>query len=124
MPIVVHGAADPRNPAGPVTQTVSIMPATSRTVGPVTEAIRLDGMISYTRPDSAAAARAGRPAPAGAPPQPAPVFTSRRAAREAEQQAALQQAPVAQGRAERSARRFRALPVDVEADLDALKKLR
>ncbi|MGN6444397.1 FliO/MopB family protein [Amnibacterium sp.] len=79
VPIVVHGAADPQDPSGPVTQTVTIMPAAGRAVGPSTEAIRLD--LARSRPRS--------PAPA--------AYPSRRAARAAEQQLAGQQRPGAEG---------------------------
>jgi flagellar protein FliO/FliZ len=111
VPIVVRGAADPRNPSGPVTQTISIMPATAASVGPMTGAIRLDGMVSYTRPATSGI----------------PVYTSRRAARAAEQQAAamlpptLQQQPTAQGGALAGSVLS---PSTWKQTFDALKKLR
>jgi hypothetical protein len=113
VPIVVHGGADPSNPSGPVTQTISIMPATGRSVGPMTEAIRLDGLVTYTASNTVVAA---------AP----PVYTSRRAARAAEQQAAaqlpasLQQKPGAQGALAGSV----LSPTTWKQTIDALKKLR
>lgn len=81
VPIVVRGGADPLDPTGPVTQTISIMPATAMSVGPRTGAIRLDGLVSSTRPATG---------------HVAPAYQSRRAAREAEQQAAVQATPTQQ----------------------------
>ena len=113
VPIVVHGGVDPSNPTGPVTQTISIMPATGRSVGPMTEAIRLDGLVTYTASNTVVAA---------AP----PAYTSRRAARAAEQQAAaqlpasLQQKPGAQGAFAGSV----LSPTTWKQTIDALKKLR
>jgi hypothetical protein len=114
----VHGAADPRNPSGPVTQTISIMPATGRTPGPATEAIRLDGMVSYTRPTSSLQTAAAAQMP---------VYSSRRAAREAEQQAAVhQQATVQQQRPGAQGALAGSLlsPSTWKQTFDALKKLR
>ena len=48
VPIVVHGAADPADPEGPMTQTVAIMPAAGRVPGPATEAIRLPGLVRFS----------------------------------------------------------------------------
>lgn len=110
VPIVVRGAADPRNPAGPMTQTISIMPATAKSIGPMTEAIRLDNLVSYTRPATAAV-----PTP--------PVYTSRRAAREAEQQAAVETAPQQQAQGGPLAGSLLA-PSTWKQTFDALKKLR
>jgi flagellar biosynthetic protein FliO len=116
VPIVVHGAADPGDPAGPMTQTISIMPATAMSVGPMTEAIRLDGMVSYTRPATAV--------PMGTVPQ-VPVYTSRRAAREAEQHAAAQ-LPVQQKQQAQGGALAGSLlaPSTWKQTFDALKKLR
>ncbi|GAA4749487.1 hypothetical protein GCM10025783_22230 [Amnibacterium soli] len=110
VPVIVQGAADPGDPRGPITQTVRILPGRPG-VGPVTEAIRLDGAVSYTRP---------------AAPPAAPVYTSRRAMREAEQQAAvhqqaaMQQRPGAQGPLAGSV----LSPATWRQTFDALKKLR
>ncbi|MBW4042877.1 MAG: flagellar biosynthetic protein FliO [Acidobacteria bacterium] len=110
VPIVVHGASDPRDPSGPVTQTVSIMPANRTSAGPVTEAIRLDGMVSYTRPATSGI----------------PLHTSRRAARAAEQQAAAGlQAAAQQPSAQGGALAGSVLsPATWKQTFDALKKLR
>jgi flagellar protein FliO/FliZ len=138
VPIVVHGASDPEHPGGPITQTISIMPGSRSAVGPMTESIRLDGMVSYTRPSTAApsAARAHDPARAGesvtsrsgatSEPTP-PVYSSRRAAREAEQQAASQQQVVLQQQrpAGQGALSGSVLsPTTWKQTFDALKKLR
>ena len=45
VPVIVHGAADPQHPGGPITQTISIMPGSRAAVGPMTETIRLDGAV-------------------------------------------------------------------------------
>lgn len=110
VPIVVRGAADPLDPSGPVTQTISIMPATAMSVGARTEAIRLGGLVSSTRPATG---------------HVAPVYPSRRAAREAEQHAAVQvahtqQRPAAQGALAGSL----LAPSTWKQTFDALKKLR
>ena len=117
VPVIVHGAADPDHPSGPITQTISIMPG-HRVPGPATETIRLDGVVSYTTPPSA-----------GTP----PVYSSRRAAREAEQQAAGRQRPEAPQPAE-APQRTRPQggplagsvlsPATWRQTVDALKKLR
>ena len=113
VPVIVQGAADPRDPRGPITQTVRILPGRPG-VGPVTEAIRLDGAVSSTRPATATA------------PDAAPVYASRRAMREAEQQAAvhqqgpMQQRPGAQGPLAGSV----LSPATWRQTFDALKKLR
>lgn len=112
VPIVVHGAADPRDPSGPMTQTISIMPAApGRPVGPATEAIRLPGLVSYTASNAVVSAP--------------PVYTSRRAALEAEQQAAAL-VPAQTGRpAQGGALAGSVLsPSTWKQTFDALKKLR
>jgi flagellar protein FliO/FliZ len=114
VPVIVQGAADPRDPRGPITQTVAILPGRPG-VGPVTEAIRLDGLVSYTRPAAPATA-----------PVAAPVYSTRRAMRQAEQQAAVhqqdpaQQRPGAQGPLAGSV----LSPATWRQTFDALKKLR
>lgn len=114
VPVIVQGAADPQDPRGPITQTVRILPGRPG-VGPVTEAIRLDGAVSYTRPATP---------PAG--PAAAPVYGTRREMREAEQQAAvhqqaaMQQRPGAQGPLAGSV----LSPATWRQTFDALKKLR
>ena len=111
VPIVVRGSVDPLDPTGPVTQTISIMPATAMSVGPRTEAIRFDHLVSYTRPST-------QGIPIGAP-----AYTSRRAARAAEQQEAarLQTTPQQQ----RGALAGSVLsPSTWRQTFDALKKLR
>lgn len=113
VPIVVHGAADPEDPSGPMTQTVAIMPAMGRRPGPATEAIRLPGLVSYTAANTVVPS--------------APAYTSRRAAREAEQQAAVQaQASLQQQRpAQGGALAGSVLsPTTWKQTFDALKKLR
>jgi len=119
VPVIVQGAADPSDPRGPITQTVRILPGRPG-VGPVTEAIRLDGAVSYTRPATAAT-------PVAAAPVAAPVaYMSRREMREAEQQAAvhqqgpMQQRPGAQGPLAGSV----LSPATWRQTFDALKKLR
>jgi flagellar protein FliO/FliZ len=133
VPIVVRGAADPHDPSGPMTQTISIMPAAAgRPTGPATEAIRLPGLVSYTASNAVVPASGPTPAGYGAPRSgvtPAPVgtvYTSRRAAREAEQLAAAaqpalqQQRPAAQGALAGSL----LAPSTWKQTFDALKKLR
>ena len=112
VPIVVHGAADPHDPSGPMTQTISIMPAApGRPVGPATEAIRLPGLVTYT------ASNAVVPA--------APTYASRRAMREAEQQAAVQLQASPQRPAQQGALAGSVLsPSTWKQTFDALKKLR
>jgi flagellar biosynthetic protein FliO len=117
VPVVVRGATDPDDPSGPITQTVAILPAAGqRPLGPATESIRLDPAVSYTVPGGVAPASAAQP-----------VFTSRRAAREAEQAAAVQQQaalqqqrPGAQGPLAGSV----LSPTTWRQTFDALKKLR
>ena len=110
VPVIVQGAADPQDPRGPITQTVAILPGRPG-VGPVTEAIRLDGAVSSPR--------------LAAPPT-APVYGTRRAMREAEQRAAvdqqtvMQQRPGAQGPLAGSV----LSPATWRQTFDALKKLR
>jgi flagellar protein FliO/FliZ len=131
VPIIVHGAADPRDPSGPVTQTVSIMPAATRSIGAATEAIRLDGLVSYTRPPAPAPPGPGAPrrgattVAEGTAPGTPPIHTSRRAAREAEQQAASQQPVTQQRPAAQGALAGSVLsPATWKQTFDALKKLR
>jgi flagellar protein FliO/FliZ len=113
VPIVVRGAADPLNPSGPMTQTISIMPAApGRPIGPATEAIRLPARVTYTASNTVVPA--------------SPVYASRRAAREAEQlaaaaQPALPQRPGAQGGALAGSL---LAPSTWKQTFDALKKLR
>jgi flagellar biosynthetic protein FliO len=115
VPIVVHGAPDATDPAGPMTQTISIMPAApGRKPGPATEAIRLPGLVTYTASNAVAPAQQ-------------PVYTSRRAAREAEQQAAAQvQQQVQQQRPEAKGALAGSVlsPSTWRQTFDALKKLR
>jgi flagellar protein FliO/FliZ len=118
VPVIVRGATDPLNPGGPITQTISILPGPRSAVGPTTETIRLDGAVSYTRPGTS-----------GLPPAPAaaPVYTSRRALREAEQQAAghLQSTAEPQRPASQGALAGSVLsPSTWKQTFDALKKLR
>jgi flagellar protein FliO/FliZ len=115
VPIVVRGAADPHDPSGPMTQTISIMPAApGRPVGPRTEAIRLPGRVTYTASNAVV-------------PAAQPVYSSRRAALEAEQQAAaalepsLNRRPAAQGGALAGSL---LAPSTWKQTFDALKKLR
>ncbi|GAA2751346.1 FliO/MopB family protein [Amnibacterium kyonggiense] len=117
VPIVVHGVADPTDPHGPMTQTVAIMPAAGRVPGPATEAIRLPGLVSYTA--------ANPVVPAARPEVDPAVYTSRRALRQAEQQAAAEvrsavQRPAAQGPLAGSV----LSPTTWRQTFDALKKLR
>lgn len=117
VPIVVRGGVDPLDPTGPVTQTISIMPATAMSVGPRTGAVRLDGLVSYTRPSTSSISTS-------------PVYPSRRAAREAEQQAAVQATPTQQRPTQQRPAAQGALagsvlsPATWRQTFDALKKLR
>jgi flagellar protein FliO/FliZ len=116
VPIVVHGAVDADDPSGPITQTISIMPGSRSAVGPETQSIRLDGMVSYTRP-----------ATTGVPVTAAPAYTSRRAARAAEQQAASQLQTAAQQerpRAQGALAGSVLSPTTWKQTFDAVKKLR
>jgi flagellar protein FliO/FliZ len=114
VPIVVHGAVDADDPSGPITQTISIMPGSRSAVGPETQSIRLDGMVSYTRPTTT-----------GVPVQHA--YTSRRAARAAEQRAASQLQAAAQQerpRAQGALAGSVLSPTTWKQTFDAVKKLR
>lgn len=112
VPIVVHGAPDEQDPAGPMTRTISIMPADpGRRPGPATEAIRLPPLVSYTASNPVVPA--------------APVFTSRRAAREAEQQAAATGRAAQQPQAQKGPLAGSVLsPATWKQTFDALKQLR
>lgn len=112
VPIVVRGAADPQDPAGPMTQTISIMPAgAGRRVGPATEAIRLPGLVTYTASNTVV-------------PAAPPVYSSRRAAREAEQQAAAELQPSLQRQQGGALAGSLLAPSTWKQTFDALKKLR
>jgi len=117
VPIVVHGAVDADDPSGPITRTISIMPGSRSAVGPETRSIRLDGLVSSTRSSTgvATAVTSGT------------VHTSRRAAREAEQRAAVElQATAQQQRlgAQGALAGSVLSPATWKQTFDALKKLR
>lgn len=118
VPIVVRGTADPEYPNGPMTRTISIMPAPGRRPGPATEAIHLPGRVSYTASNAVSSVGPGTSGP---------VYASRRAAREAEQQAAVQQQAASQQSrpAQGGALAGSVLsPSTWKQTFDALKKLR
>jgi flagellar biosynthetic protein FliO len=118
VPVVVHGAADPARPGGPITQTVAIMP------GGMTPAQRSAAAITFTRSVPVQ--------PPAAPAAPA-AYPSRRAMREAEQAAepvtaAPQPAVRAEGRPQQPQQGPLAgsvlSPATWRQTFDALKQLR
>jgi flagellar protein FliO/FliZ len=144
VPIMIHGRSDPAHPGGPITQTVSILPGPTAAgydalrSSVASELLGTTGMQSVgPRTASISFTHTAPPIPTslrdlsqGLLPQEQPVYTSRRAMREAEQQAALQQ-PTTDAGAEQQPKRAGGplagsvlSPATWRQTVDALKKLR
>jgi flagellar biosynthetic protein FliO len=141
VPIMVQGGADPEHPGGPITQTVAILPGPTtagydalrssvasvpsgtaglQTAAPMTGTITLSSLVN---------AETGAVSTYSAAPsaQAAPVYTSRRAMREAEAQAAAAPQPAAgQPGAQQAGPLAGSVlsPATWKQTFDALKKLR